>query len=211
MIPHVLFPAGRSRIGRAVLFLLIALSLCLPGRLIAHPHVFIEQRLTPVFDDKGLSGIHVNWLFDDMFSSMIATDHDTNKNHFFEPDEVAQIKAKAFSFIAQYHYFFTVSIDSHPFSVDYVTDFNAELEKGRLTYTFFIPCHVSAASTPKKLKIATYDPEYYTAIYFPDKAPFDLVNASQFDIKAEIKEDKDTLFYFDMVHPWTLFLEFTLK
>ena len=202
---------GIHWIRPALFLILIARAFFLPGMLQAHPHIFIEQRLTPVFDDKGLFGIHVNWRFDDMFSSMIAADHDINKNQALEPEEVSQIKAKAFSFIAQYHYYFTVSIDGRPFTVNDVTDFNAELDTGHVIYTFFIPCQVSAMDTPKKLKIATYDPEYYTAIYFPDKAPYDVVNASQFNFKAEIKEDKDTLFYFDMVHPWTLFLEFVLK
>lgn len=157
------------------------------------------------------AGIHVNWLFDDMFSSMVTADHDKNKNKFLEPEEVAEIKAKAFSFIAEYHYFFTVSVEAKPFTVNHVTDFNAELDRGRLTYTFFIPCSVTAAPSPKRLKIATYDPEYYTAISFAEKRPWELINGKRVTARAEIKEDKETLFYFDMVHPWTLFLEFTLK
>jgi len=32
----------------------------------AHPHVFIVQRLEMVFDDKGLSGIRIRWLFDEL-------------------------------------------------------------------------------------------------------------------------------------------------
>jgi len=211
LTPTISSPARSTRGFPVGILIMIVLALCVPGRLRAHPHIFIEQRLTAVFDDKGLAGIHVNWLFDDMFSSMIVADHDINKNQSLEPGEVVEIKAKAFSFIAEYHYFFTVAIDGLPFTVNYVTDFNAELDQGRLTYTFFIPCHVTALPAPKKLKIATYDPEYYTAVYFPDKAPYGIVNDARFNIRAEIKEDKETLFYFDMVHPWTLFLEFALK
>ena len=182
-----------------------------PETAFAHPHVFIEQRLKVVFDDNGLSGIQVNWLFDDMFSSMIANDHDLNKNNSLEPEEVAQIKGKAFAYIAEYDYFFSVKIDGTPFPVKWVTDFSAELDQGKLIYDFFIPCHVAAVRTPKKIIIASYDPNYYTAIFFADRTPYRLINASALSVNADVREDKDTLIYFDMVNPWTLFLDFRLK
>jgi ABC-type uncharacterized transport system substrate-binding protein len=61
-----------------------------------------------------------------------------------------------------------VKIDGRPFAVKFVKDFNAILKDNRLVYEFFIPCHVTAVDTPKKLTIATYDPFYYTAIYFTE-------------------------------------------
>ena len=99
-----------------LLILAVAFSgLLHPETTVAHPHVFIEQRLKIVFDDKGLSGIQVNWLFDDMFSSMIANDHDLNKNNSLEPEEVSGVKENAFAYIAEFDYFFSVKIDGTPF------------------------------------------------------------------------------------------------
>ena len=190
---------------------LVLAVLCIPGPLRAHPHVFIEQQLTIVFDELGLAGIHARWMFDEMFSAMIAADHDKNKNQSLEPEEISEIKAKAFSYISAYHYYFTVSIDGTPFMVNHITDFSADLDRGRLSYEFFIPCQAAAAATPKTLKVATYDPEYYSAIYFSDHQPFELVNQDRFETRAAIREDEETLFYYDMVHPWTLFLEFAKK
>lgn len=197
-----------ARLWAAVI---VIVALCLPGRGLAHPHIFIEQRLAVVFDDKGLSGIHVRWQFDDMFSAMIATDHDRDKDQSLDPEEIADIKANAFSYISQYHYFFTVHIGDSPFPVTTVTDFTAELDRGRLIYEFFIPCPAVAGQKPQEIKIAAYDPEYYTAIRFAEKKPYEMINAEGFRAEAAVREDKETLIYFDMVNPWTLFLELAQK
>jgi ABC-type uncharacterized transport system substrate-binding protein len=67
---------------------LFVIVLCAGSDVIAHPHVFIVQRLKIVFDDQGLAGFGVEWQFDEMFSSMIAMDFDQNQNSTLEPAEV---------------------------------------------------------------------------------------------------------------------------
>jgi ABC-type uncharacterized transport system substrate-binding protein len=177
----------------------------------AHPHVFIVQRLNAVFDEKGLAGVRVRWKFDDMFASMIAEDHDINRNGKFEAGEIQAVKEKAFSFISEHSYFTFIKIDNTPFPVKFVKDFNAVLENKKLVYEFLIPCHVTATNQVKKVTVASYDPTYYTAIYFTQKKPVSLTAADGFDVKTSLKEDPDTAIYFDMVHPWTLFMEFKRK
>ncbi len=177
----------------------------------AHPHVFIVQRLDVVFDDKGLAGIRVRWKFDDMFASMIAEDHDINRSGKFETNEIQAVKEKAFSFISEYNYFMFIKIDNTPFEVKFIKNFNAILENQTLVYEFLIPCHVTATRNFKKVKVASYDPTYYTAIYFAQKKPVSLTSADAFEVKTAIREDPDTKIYFDMVHPWTLFAEFRKK
>ena len=177
----------------------------------AHPHVFIVQRLEVVFDEKGLSGIRICWLFDDMFASMIAEEHDRNRNGKLEPSEVKAIKEKAFSYISEYNYFTFVKIENKLFQVKFITDFNAVLKDKRIEYQFFVPCHVRAIHNVKKIAVATYDPTYYTAIYFAENRSVTLTSGDAFKVKTAIREDPSTTIYFGMIHPWTLFLEFCLK
>ena len=177
----------------------------------AHPHVFIVQQLNVVFDDKGLAGIGVRWKMDDMFASMIAEDYDLDRNGKFEPTEVQAVKEKAFSFISEYSYFTFIKIDDTPFQVKLIRDFNAILENRKLVYEFLIPCHVTATNRAKKVTVASYDPSYYTAIFFTQKNPVSLKAADRFEVKTDLKEDPDTKIYFDMIHPWTLFMEFRKK
>ena len=191
-------------------WMVLLFSLC-PSDLYAHPHVFVVQRLNVVFDDKGLAGIKVFWKFDDMFAGMIAEDHDLNRNGILEPVEVKTVEKNAFSYIAEYSYFSFIKIDKKPFEVKFIRDFDAVLKDNRLTYEFFIPCHVSVTKHIKKITVATYDPSYYTAIFFAANSSVSLSNADTYEVKTAIREDPDTKIYYDMVHPWTLFLEFSLK
>jgi ABC-type uncharacterized transport system substrate-binding protein len=170
--------------------------------------VFVVQRIEVVFDDKGLAGFRIEWKFDEMFSSMIVGDYDKNQNNYLEPDEIAVIKEKAFSYVSNYSYFTFVRIDGKAFQVKYVKDFSAKIANNKLTYEFLVPCHVSAINRFKQVIIATYDPSYYTAIFFAKKHPAALANADLFEVKTAIKEDKETSIYYDMVHPWGLFLDF---
>ena len=196
----------------AIVFYLIIWPIMIPVQEAqAHPHVFIVQRLDVVFDDKGLAGIRVRWIFDDMFASMIAEDHDINRNGKLEANEIQAVKEKAFSFIAEQNYFIFIKIDQKPFQVKFIKNFNAILKNQKLVYEFLIPCHVTATRNFKKIQVASYDPTYYTAIYFAQNNPVSLTTADRFEVKTAIREDPDTKIYFDMVHPWTLFAEFRKK
>ena len=178
---------------------------------VAHPHVFIVQRLNVVFDDKGLSGIRVRWKFDDMFASMIAEDHDVNRNGKLEAEEVAVVREKAFSYIKEYGYFSFIVIEKKPFQVKYIKDFNAILENKGLVYEFLIPCHVTATNRKKKITMASYDPSYYSAIFFDENEPVSLTHSDGFEVATSVGKDPDTRIYYDMVHPWALFMEFRKK
>ena len=178
---------------------------------VGHPHVFIAQKLHLEFDSNGLAGIKVFWQFDDMFSNMIANDHDMDQNGELDKSEVLRIKEKAFQYIAEYDYFFNITIDGTPFKVQFVKEFNARIIYGKLIYEFFIPCHVTATIHSKKVLIASYDPNYYSAIYFVENRPFALLNSEALETRATIAEDKNRLIYYDTVNPWTLFLDFKIK
>lgn len=177
----------------------------------SHPHVFITQRLGVQFDEKGLAGIKVSWEFDDMFASMVAQDHDLDRDGRLDPMEVRQVREKAFSYISEYNYFVFIRIDGKPFQVRFIKDFTAILEDNVLVYEFLIPCHVTAIKSDKKVTIATYDPSYYTAILFAQEKPVSVTCSEIFDVRTAVREDPETRIYFDMVHPWALFLEFRLK
>jgi ABC-type uncharacterized transport system substrate-binding protein len=70
---------------------------------------------------------------------------------------------------------------------------------------------VTATGQPKKVTVGSYDPSCYTAIYFTQKKPISLSEADNYDIKTSLKEDPDTTIYYDMIHPWPLFMEFRQK
>ncbi len=177
----------------------------------AHPHVFIEQETKMIFDEKGLAGVKIHWKFDEMFSAMIGEDFDTDKNSILDKNEVATIKEKAFGYIASHNYYVHMKIDDKPFAVKFIKDFNATLNNGHLTYDFLIPCHVNAIKAPKNITLSPYDPEYYSAIYFPDGKHLVIQGADLFTIETKVERDKSTLIYYETVNPLAIFLNFRQK
>ena len=191
----------------SVIFLFVVPPVTFP-----HPHIFIVNRLTVVFNDEGLAGIRVKWLFDEMFSSMISGDYDQNHNGQFEESEIKKIRKEAFSYLANYDYFCFIKIDGKPFKVKYIRDFSASLNNnGKLIYEFLIPCHIKAISTFKELTIAFYDSTYYTAVFFAKNKPLSLKNDLKVEIKSSIAQNLKETYYYGMVHPWELMLKFRLK
>ncbi len=191
----------------SVIFLFV-----IPPPTFSHPHIFIVNRLTVVFDDKGLAGIRVKWIFDEMFSSMISVDYDQNHNGHFEESEIKTIHKEAFSYLVNYDYFCFIKIDGKSFKVKYVRDFSASLNNNKkLIYEFLIPCHVKAIPTFKELTIALYDPTYYTAVFFANNKPLSLKNDSKFEIKSSISQNLKETYYYGMINPWELMVKFRLK
>ena len=72
--------------------LAIFLLFSVQTRVFAHPHVFIHNSVTIVFDENGLAGFKVDWVFDEMFSNMIIHDYDQNKNKKFRERGIFQFK-----------------------------------------------------------------------------------------------------------------------
>ncbi len=178
---------------------------------IAHPHVFIAQKTTVAFEADGLAGFRIHWTFDDMFSVMIQEDFDQNHDGRLSKKEVAVIKEKAFGYTAEHNYFIHIRIDGNPFDVKYVTEFNAKLDNGKLSYEFFIPCHVKAVSGPKSVILSPYDEGYYSAIYFPQARSLMFENSAPYTVETKVQRDMDTLIYHETVNPMAIFLTFRLK
>ena len=200
----------KSRL-RATIASVVFLSLLVASQTHSHPHVFLETTLTVVFDQEGLAGIHVKWLFDEMFSSMITLDFDLNQNQKLEEGEIGLIRQNAFLNLKNFGYFTSIKINGKPFKVESVRDFSAALNENQLVYEFLIPCHVKAAKHYKELRISQYDREYYTAVFFAKDKPITFKGMSSFDVKHRVAKNPDEAYYFGQIVPIELIAEFKLK
>ena len=144
-------------------FLLILLSFYGATPAYAHPHVFVDNKLSFIFDAKGLAGISVQWTFDDMYSAGIVFDFDDGDGVFSE-QESAVVKRENFNNLKEYGFFLDIVIDRTPFTVVFVQDFVATIKDGQLVYSFFVPCHVSAGYHIKKVQVMVVDETNFVAI-----------------------------------------------
>jgi len=175
-----------------------------------HPHVFIHTAVDAVFDGKGLSGLRVRWVFDEMFSSMIRMDYDRNGNRRFDPDEVAAVEKGAFSNLKKFDYFVHIHINGKPFPVRFVTDFSAGLKGDKMTYAFFVPCHVRSTSADKEIRISVYDPEFYSSIFLIQD-PLGLENREPFEVSYDVKENPEEAYYYGQIVPKEIRMRFKRK
>jgi ABC-type uncharacterized transport system substrate-binding protein len=200
-------PGLKNRCCNVFLLVLVCLVQLMPCSASAHPHVYVEARVDVVFDDNGLAGFKVTWVFDEMFSNMIAYDFDTNGNHGFDPGEVEGVRKGAFSNLREFGYFTRIRIKGKPFVVEFVKDFSVILHEGVMTYVFFIPCHVRAATAAKEIRFSMYDDTYYTDIALA-RDPVKVNAAERFEVGWDIEENLADAFYYGQIYPEDIIITF---
>jgi ABC-type uncharacterized transport system substrate-binding protein len=180
------------------------------GKLLGHAHVWINNAVIVHFDKNGMAGFKQEWIFDEMFSNMIIHDFDKNRNSKFEPAEVKEVYKGAFSNLKNFEYFTHVKINGEPFKVVFVKDFNAEIVKNKITYHFFVPCHIKAILLYKEIRIGIYDESFYTSINLSkDKILFQ--NDTGYEHHHRVELNKNEPYYYGQVYPEEIVLKFRKK
>ena len=170
-----------------------------PFFLLAHPHVFIDNRISVIFDDKGLAGFKHEWTFDEMFSSTIIQEFDLDADGHFDENEIKEVIKGAFSNVKEHSYFTDITINENKFEIKEFEDFHAEIDSGALIYYFFIPCKVSAISNNQEVKIAVYDPTYFVQILWASEDPYTLEDTSKVELTCEVIEDENNSYYYGQI------------
>ncbi|MBN2231426.1 MAG: DUF1007 family protein [Deltaproteobacteria bacterium] len=200
--------AGRAA-GIAVLVALLSVIAVMPA--FSHPHVFISQRITVEFDEKGLAGFRIAWWFDEFSSTMMVGDFDRDGDGRLSREERARMEKEASASLAEYHFFISATIVGKPFTPRYVRDFAVTQDGCRLVYRFFVPCHVTATAAAKRVVLTTYDSTYYSDISFAGETPVELVGAEPFRADVAVSKNREIAIFFGQINPWALELEFARK
>jgi len=165
------------RIGQfiqAVLGGIVLLLACAQAQ--AHPHIFIDARVTIVFDDMGgIARLHHEWTFDPYFSAWTIQGLDTNNDGVTSSEELQGLADENMVGLAEYGFYTYAGADGRELSFEPVGDQLMRHEDGRTTLAYSI-----APTQPVpvgRLELAVNDPEYYVAITFADSSTVTLENA----------------------------------
>ena len=143
----------------------------------AHPHVFINNRMTVMFEGGILQGIGFTWTFDDMFSNMILLDYDPKHTGKFDAAQVKAVKEGAFDNLENYHYFIAIIVGKRALAHFTIEQFSPSVaDQTKLVYSFFIPLKIPVEPAEKSVRLTVYDDSYYVA--------FDLLHLSDVTVKA---------------------------
>ncbi len=145
---------------------------------LAHPHVFINNKMTVLFDGGKLKGMTFRWSFDDMFSEMILTDFKPNVDGDFSAKQTAAIKSGAFDNLENYHYFLAFFIGKKPLKKIRIEQFTPSVVEGsKLVYSFFVPLDLPVTADEQTVRVTVYDDTYFVA--------FDLMHADDVAVKGD--------------------------
>jgi ABC-type uncharacterized transport system substrate-binding protein len=189
---------GRSLTGTA---LLACLGAAMAQPALAHPHVFAEARLeVDVTADSAIKALRNVWRFDDLFTSTVMLEFDSNGNGEMETGEIDELTAVITDSISDYNYFLNLTADGTEFGFKQVKDMAALFDDGQMIIIFSaVPeSRVAIADEPV---LSVYDPTFYTSIEFYDESEMVMTNAPQGcshdmvvpDIDAILTEQQDTL------------------
>ena len=186
-----------------------ALTLALAGAdrpASAHPHVWVTDVTTFLFEGPRLVGLRHHWQFDELFSSYVIEEHDADGDGAFEPAELAGLQEDAFSNLAEYGYFTHARVDGARLSLTAVEDFEATIEDGLLVYEFTLPLPEPVDPAAVGFAVGVYDAEYYVEVLLDQHDPVRFRGVDSGACIYDIREDPGNAIYYGMVYPLVISL-----
>lgn len=152
------------KIFRSLLF--AAPIALLPTAIAAHPHVFAEARMdVSIAKDGTVEKLQHLWRFDELFSSTVLVEFDTNGDLELDEAERKVVSETVLQSISEFNYFQTVTIDGEEVELADPKDMVIDFEGQQLIILFEIR-PAKPMLLKGKLAFGVYDPTFYTAIDF---------------------------------------------
>lgn len=156
---------------------LLGLLLALVTPAAAHPHIFIDAKVTLVFDDSGaLAGIRHSWTFDEAFSIWQIQGLDTDGDGTTSSAEMQELAEENMVGLAAYQFYTFAGEGAETLAMVAMDDPRFVHENGRSTLSFGVRPE-APYRIRDTLEVAINDPEYYVAITFADASAVVLENA----------------------------------
>lgn len=156
----------------------------------AHPHMFVDARVSVVMEGDRVAGLEMTWFFDPFFTSSIVADYDRNGDGAFCEDEVVAIRDNAFGNLRNFDYFTFVETGGETFSPDTVEKFTAYMAGDTLAYQFYAPFDIPVCDDV--FAVAIYDRSFYCDILYHPQGPVCVKGPGSDCVSWEIVEDRDT-------------------
>lgn len=175
----------------------------------AHPHVWITNVTTFVFEDRQLVGLRHRWTFDEFFGSFVVEEHDPDGDGRFDPAETAALRQGAFENLEEFDYFTHLRVDGDSWPLREIASFAARIEDGKLVYEFALPLPEPVDPGAVDVALGVYDPEYYVEVLLDEHDPVRFAGLPSGACSFDIREDAERPIYYGMVYPLAITLACT--
>jgi ABC-type uncharacterized transport system substrate-binding protein len=137
----------------------------------AHPHVFIDNRLTFSFADGKVISFQTDWRFDEIFTEDLLNQFDVDGDKQFSAAESDRVKEGTLPNLAAFRYFTYIYLDDSDLGEMAPSGFVADVVDGavRFRLTYQLPHPIDPHK--EKLAVSIYDHEYYVEVLLAEKAP----------------------------------------
>ncbi len=139
---------------KVILYFILTLTL------FAHPHTFIDVYPTISVKDGVAKTIHFKWKIDEMTSSMLIMDVDSNGDGKLSAKENKFIQDNYFTIFEDYNYYTQIKIDGKLIPFPKVKNFKATIEDFRVCYSF----EIEGDFEIKKTTLEFGDSDFYVAM-----------------------------------------------
>jgi ABC-type uncharacterized transport system substrate-binding protein len=168
----------------------------------AHPHVFIDNRVTFLFAGKKLLGFRENWLFDDVFSDQLLQDYDADGDGKIGPAESEKLSKETLPNLAQFHYFTYIWAEGKALPKITPTDFHASAKGKLVTFDFLVM--LPQPADPAAIALEVNDREYFVEVLLAKDHPFAFRDETGKDIatcQPSVTKDEKNAYYGGFVYP----------
>ncbi|HWA45735.1 MAG TPA: DUF1007 family protein [Hypericibacter adhaerens] len=195
--------AGPRRRRASALIFLFAFGLAggLPSVASAHPHVFIDNRVTFLFKEGKIVGFRENWQFDEIFSEDLLGDFDKDGDGRFSKAESEAVAGVTLPALEEYHYFTYVWVDGKDLGKIKPTDFHASARDKLASYDFLIALPKPVDPLKQVLAVEIADRSYFVEVLLAKNDPVKIDGLKEFTCQPNVTMDKKNAYYGGYVIP----------
>ena len=165
-----------------------AMSLLLASEASAHPHVWITMRSYVVFNDKAeVSGIAVEWTFDDGYAQMALDGLDTNGDGVYSQTELEPLTQENLKSLKDYNYFIVPRVDGKVVTISEPAEYGQIYSNGKLALHFTVPLTSPVDPRRSEFLYKIYDPEFFIALDYVQEDPVGVIGEMPRGCHLEVK------------------------
>jgi ABC-type uncharacterized transport system substrate-binding protein len=173
----------------------------------AHPHVFIDNRVTFVFDAGKVTALRLDWVFDDVFSDSLLGQFDADADGAFDKLESKAVGEGVLPNLQAFHYFTYVWVDGKQLDPIDPADFVARASDRIVTFQMKVPLPQPVDPRIQALATEIYDREFYVSVELAQADPVALENAEGIPCGTTVRDDVENAYFGGTIIPEEIALQ----
>ena len=138
----------------------------------AHPHVWTVIRTGLMAGNDGLvTGVKVDWTFDEVYSGFALEGLDANGDGSFSPEEIAPLTKENIESLVESNYFIAFKQNKKSLPNAPVTQYGQSYDGTKLTLSFVFSLKQPADPKLGALEVKVYDPDFFIAFDYDTTNP----------------------------------------